>query len=146
MKKILPIFLFTVVFVKTYGQSQDCNFTNDKIVSISGGSPFNLRFEGGIMWSQVGIEAGVKTYSVTKTIKGKSTEADLAIAPYAKGIVRLFGAGNFRSYITGYYGLNVYGASLKLGWAVTDGLMINVEPAVTKETGTEFNAGITIRL
>ncbi|MBS1935506.1 MAG: hypothetical protein JST96_16010 [Bacteroidetes bacterium] len=146
MKKILPIFLLTVVFAKTYGQSQDCNFTNDKIVSISGGSPFNLRFEGGIMWSQVGVEAGVKTYSVTKTIKGKSTEADLAIAPYAKGIVRLFGAGNFRSYITGYYGLNVYGASLKLGWAVTDGLMINVEPAVTKETGTEFNAGITIRL
>jgi len=146
MKKLIPIILLIIVTVKSYAQSQDCNFTNDKIISISGGSPFNLRFEGGIMWSQVGVEAGVKTYSVTKIIKGKSSEGDLAIAPYAKGIVKLFGAGNFRSYITGYYGLNVYGASLKFGWAITEDLMINVEPAITKETGTEFNAGITIRL
>ena len=146
MKTIVSIFLLTVLFATSYGQSQDCNFTNDKIISLSGGSPFNLRFEGSIMWSYVGIGAGVKTYSVTKVTTGKIAQADLAIAPYARGIVKLFGAGNFRSYVTAYYGLHVYGASLKFGWAITDDLMVTAEPAITKESGKEFNAGIAIRL
>jgi hypothetical protein len=77
------------LFVKGYSQSGDCNCSYDKIISISGGTPFNLNMEGGLMWKQAGAEIGFKSYSVYSNVKGKPVETDLRLAPYTKGIFAL---------------------------------------------------------
>ena len=146
MKAVLSTILFAILLLKGYGQSDGCNCSFDKIISLSGGTPFNLNMEGGLMWKQAGAEIGIKSYSVYNTIKGKPVETALHLAPYTRGLISLLSAGDFHSYLTAYYGYQIMGASLRLGWAVSDNLMINAESAITKESGEEFNAGITIRL
>lgn len=146
MKSIFYTIFCAFFILKGYSQNGDCNCSYDKIISLSGGTPFNLNIEGGLMWKQAGAEIGFKSYSVYENVKGKPVEVALHLAPYTRGIVSLLTSGDFHSYITAYYGLNIMGASLKLGWAISDNLMINAESAITRESGKEINAGITLRL
>jgi hypothetical protein len=119
----------------------------DRIINISGGTPFNVSFEGGISGNTFGGFFGLKSYSSTtiKNSKEAGTENGLNIAPYLKGSIEVLNANIFRAYITAYYGLGIYGTSLKLGLILSDDLMLTLEPGYSHENKQQMNAGISMR-
>jgi len=129
----------------TTSHAQNCCGV-DRIVSVSGGTPFNVSFEGGISGNTFGGFVGVKSYTTTiNKAKEGTVQTGMNVAPYAKASVEIINANIFRAYLTGYYGLGIYGTSIKFGLIITDDLMLTIEPGYSHESKQQMNAGISMR-
>ena len=143
MKTLITILLLIPVI----SFSQQCS-SIDKIISIQGGVPANISFEGGVQGDKFGIFVGAKGTVYTK--KGNEVypaSQNFNLNPYVKGSLNIFGGDDdfIRAYLIGYVGTGkIHGAGIKLGAIASDYVMVFVEP-MYGENKFEGNIGISFR-
>jgi hypothetical protein len=144
MKKIKLTILLVIMGLCTYAQDCDCA---DKVISITGSTPFAVSIEGGLAFDNFSGYIGIKSYSQDR-IDGKGLSiTESKLAPYIKGTYKVIGVGDvFRGYLEAYGGYKIYGGGIKLGFILDPHIMAIIEPQWNYEQGKQINVGISVRL
>lgn len=146
--KYIILFSLTLISLKTFSQSvESCSY--DKVVSFSGGVPFNAQVEFTMQGDLFGATAGLKSFLVT-TMHPQSQvkfEQSMNVEPFVKGDIKLLGNEDdwYRVYGNAYYGIKVYGIGLKTAAILNDELAVFLESSYG-ESKLQINGGISLRL
>lgn len=153
--KYLTLISLTLLTMSAKSQDEsDCffcatNHSYDRVFNLSAGNPFNTDIEVGKAFNHLAYYLGIKVYSTSQITKGGYSETGLPIVPYGRVTYKLINGKIFRAYVNGYGGYNfsklIYGAGLRLGFIITEDVMLTLEPGINHEQGNFVNAGVSIR-
>lgn len=144
--KTSTLILSLLISLKTFSQTYDCS--TDKILSVQGGYPLNIKVEAGVQTEFIGIFVGAKF--TVKNVKGNEVyppSQQANVNPYVRINAKIFGGEDdfIRIYGTGFFGTGrIYGIGAKIGFPVSDDLMLFIEPLYT-DAGKEGNLGLSFR-
>lgn len=128
------------------GQFNCNNWSNyDRVLNIKGGVPFNASFEGGAQWSELGVFAGIKSWTKVRPDKNGVVEQDMPISVYAKATLMILNRDDWQFLFEGYGGPKLYGAGFQIGYTFANGTCIIINPEWSYEQGKEINAGISLK-
>jgi hypothetical protein len=145
MKIILPA-LLALLTLQLQAQFS-CNSWSDfdRVINFKSGTPYNITFDGGIQWEQLGAFVGVRTFVQYATLKGLKQETDAPIFPYFKVNTAIFNHENFQLFAEASVGKQYRSVDFKFAYLLCDDLSVIVVPAYSNQT-KEIDVGVEVRL